>query len=86
MIPDLEVLEEVLEELQWDPIVAASGIRVTIRSGVVTLHGEVPSFAALVAAEENAARVPGVRAVRLELEVRTPSGAEFSECRDHRER
>ncbi len=73
MLSDSEVLEEVLEELRWDPIVAAVGIQVTIRDGIVTLRGEVPSFAAKVAAEEDAARVPGVRAVQQELLVREPS-------------
>lgn len=80
MLPDTEVLAEVLEELRRDPIVPDESIRATIRSGVVTLEGHVPTFAAKVAAEDVAARVPGVRAVRIELEVRDASDTDVPDA------
>jgi osmotically-inducible protein OsmY len=80
MIPDSEVLAEVLEELRRDPIVSDQSIEATIRNGVVTLRGQVPSFAAKVAAEDVVGSVPGVRSVQMELEVHDSSTLEASDA------
>lgn len=79
MIPDSEVLAEVLEELRRDPIVSDQSIQASIRNGVVTLRGRVPTFAAKVAAEDVVDGIPGVRSVRLELEVHDSSTLEVSD-------
>ncbi|MEO7026181.1 MAG: BON domain-containing protein [Caulobacteraceae bacterium] len=62
----------VLEELSWEPSVAAAHIGVTARAGVVTLTGNVRSYAEKHAAERAAQRVKGVKAVAEEVEVRLP--------------
>ncbi len=69
---DEAVKAAVLEELSWEPSVAAAHIGVTARAGVVTLTGNVRSYAEKHAAERAAQRVKGVKAVAEEVEVRLP--------------
>lgn len=67
---DVHVRDAVIEQLDWDPEVDASGIGVTARDGVVTLSGAVDTYAAKLAAERIAKRVRGVRGVANDLDVR----------------
>jgi osmotically-inducible protein OsmY len=62
----------VLAELEREPGVDASRIRVTVEAGIVTLTGSVACCAAKVAAEQLTKRVHGVRAVANDIEVRVP--------------
>ena len=71
---DRELQEAVLAELRWDPRIDAAQIGVSVKNGVVTLSGHVPSYTEKVAAEKAAKRVYGVRAVANELNVRLPDG------------
>jgi osmotically-inducible protein OsmY len=73
---DSELQQDVLRELQWEPSVEAAHIGVSVKNGVVTLTGHVPSYAEKYAAERAANRVYGVRAVANELEVRLPGSSE----------
>lgn len=79
MRSDSEVLSDVVRELHWDPAVTADGIGATVRDGIVTLVGHVPSYAEKQAAEEIVTRVTGVRAVVQDLEVRLPTMVEISD-------
>jgi osmotically-inducible protein OsmY len=69
---DQSLQEAVMDELQWEPSVDAAHIGVTANNGVVTLTGNVVSYAQKSAAERAAGRVVGVKAVAEELEVRYP--------------
>ncbi len=71
-LSDTELQRAALEELRWDPSVNAAHIGVSVKDGVVTLSGHVPSFAEKNAAERAAKRVYGVRAVANELDVKLP--------------
>jgi osmotically-inducible protein OsmY len=51
---DRELEVEILRELEWDPKVDASEVRAEVKMGVVTLTGEVDSYAEKVAALEAA--------------------------------
>lgn len=62
----------VLAELGWDPSVNAAHIGVTANAGVVTLTGQVESFAEKHAAETAAHRVRGVIAVAEDIVVQVP--------------
>jgi osmotically-inducible protein OsmY len=65
----------VQEELEWEPSVDSSHIGVAaIQPGVVTLTGEVATYAEKISAERAAKRVLGVHAVANDIEVR-PIGA-----------
>jgi osmotically-inducible protein OsmY len=60
---------DVIEELAWDPEVDSSGIGVLVEDGVVTLTGNVRTYAEKIAAEQAARRIGGVKAVADELNV-----------------
>ena len=57
---DITLREEVSRELRWDTRVACAGLEVLVSDGVVTLRGNVPTYAKKVAALEAAHRVAGV--------------------------
>lgn len=67
---DLDVKNDVINELMWDPSVTSSNVKVSAHDGIVTLRGTVPHFIEKVAAEQAAERVGGVKAVADELEVK----------------
>src|SRR5512133_346056 len=74
MIGDLELRQDVLDELEFEPSINAAHIGVTANRGVVTLTGFVTNYAEKAAAERAARRVKGVQAIAEEIEVRLPSG------------
>ena len=73
---DRELQQHVQNALDWEPSVDATEIGVTVDNGVVTLRGDVPSFAAKETAERVALRVYGVKAVANDINVRLVSGYE----------
>ncbi|MEU8260190.1 BON domain-containing protein [Micromonospora sp. NPDC048999] len=77
---DPEIQREVLAELDWDAQTRPTDIGVTVADGVVTLTGQVDSYARRWAAERCAHRVRGVRAVASDLEVRLPATEERTDA------
>ena len=73
MRSDSEIERDVCDELKWDPDLNADDIAVSVKNGVVTLAGFVPSYADKFEAEAAAKRVAGVHAVANDLEVRLPA-------------
>jgi osmotically-inducible protein OsmY len=73
---DEAIQTDVLEELQWDAHVRTNEIGVAVKDGIVTLTGWADSFLKKMAAQEAAHRVPGVKAVANDIEVRLPGFAE----------
>ncbi|HEX7101678.1 MAG TPA: BON domain-containing protein [Nitrolancea sp.] len=67
---DREVQQDVLDELDWDPEIAATDVGVEVNNRVVTLTGTVDSFAKKWAAERAVLRVARVRAVANDIAVR----------------
>ena len=76
---DLELQQDVMDELKWDPSVHAANVGVSSKNGVITLSGHVPSYAAKYAAERVAKRVIGVHAVADELDVKLPGSSQRSD-------
>lgn len=70
MKTDTQLQADVGEELKWEPQVTASQIGVQVKDGVVTLSGEVSSFAEKWNAERAAQRVSGVHALAVDLKVK----------------
>ena len=70
MKADMQLQQDVLAELKWQPSVHAAGIGVEVKDGVVTLAGEVGSFVEKWDAERAAQRVAGVRALAIDLDVK----------------
>lgn len=72
MKADLQVQQDVIAELRWEPSVNANDIGVLVKDGIVTLTGHVSSFGEKWHAERAAQRVAGVRALTLEIDVILP--------------
>jgi len=73
---DTEVKQHVENALDWEPSIDAKDVGVSVDAAVVTLRGNVRSYAEKVAAERVALRVYGVRAVANDLTVHLVSGTE----------
>jgi osmotically-inducible protein OsmY len=77
---DRELQIDVLDELRWEPGVNATDIGATVKDGVVTLEGTVDSFAEKWAAERAVKRLPGVKVLAVELEVKLPGSCERNDA------
>lgn len=71
---DLQVQKNVIAEIRWDPLLNPAEIGVSVKNGVVTLSGQIKSYAQKLAAENAAKRVSGVKAVAEDMQV-GPSGS-----------
>ena len=69
MKSDEQLKGDVAEELKWDPAIDAAGIEIGVAGHVVTLRGQVPSYAQKIAVEKAVQRIDGVRAVVVELDI-----------------
>ncbi len=76
MKTDLQLQQDVLAELAWEPSVHAAGIGVQVRDGIVTLAGHVASYAEKWDAERATQRVAGVRALAVEMDVHLPGSSQ----------
>jgi osmotically-inducible protein OsmY len=63
---------DVMEELQYEPIVDAAAIGITAKDGIVTLTGTVKSLAEKWVATHAAERIGGVKAVVDQIKVELP--------------
>lgn len=70
---NMQLQQDVLLELKYEPSVDASEIGVTAKDGIVGLTGNVKNYAEKYAAVHAAERVAGVKAVTDELKVDLPS-------------
>jgi osmotically-inducible protein OsmY len=70
MKTDSQLQQDVMAELKWEPAVHAEQIGVEVKNGVVTLAGEVGSYAEKLSAERAAQRVSGVKALAVEMTIR----------------
>lgn len=73
---DVDIQQDVLEELSWDPHINVSDIGVSVKEGVVTLTGLVDNYLVRLAAQNAALRVKGAHAVANNIEVRLHTSAE----------
>jgi osmotically-inducible protein OsmY len=69
MKTDAELQRHVMNELTWEPTIQAAEIGVAVKDGVVTLSGNVDSYAKKWAADRAAKRIWGVKAVIEEIKV-----------------
>jgi osmotically-inducible protein OsmY len=70
---DLDLKIGVQEALAWEPALDARAINVSVRDGIVTLTGSIPSYPEKHVAEKAAGLVRGVKAVACELAVALPA-------------
>lgn len=69
---DRELQRHVEDALGWEPSFDAADIGVSADNGIVTLRGDIATYAARSAAERAALKVYGVKAVANDLNVRLP--------------
>ena len=76
---ELQLRQDVLDELEFEPSVNAAHIGVAVEKDVVSLSGHVASYAEKLAAVTATRRIRGVRAIADEIEVRHPSDKKRSD-------
>ncbi|SFM71312.1 Osmotically-inducible protein OsmY, contains BON domain [Chitinophaga sp. YR627] len=79
MKTDLQLQQDVMDELLWDPTLEAAEIGVAVSDGVVTLSGTVNSYTKKLAAEKAAKRVKDVQAVAMDISVHFFNGESRSD-------
>ena len=67
---ELQLRQDILDELEFEPRVSAAHIGVAVENQVVTLTGHVSSYDEKLQAVQAVRRVKGVRAIAEEIEVR----------------
>jgi osmotically-inducible protein OsmY len=72
MLNNLELQKKVLDALDWEPSLDAGRIGVAATGGVVTLSGQVSSYADRWTAERVVKQMAGVKGLANELEVKLP--------------
>ena len=68
-----ELQTDVQNAIKWEPLLDAAEIGVTVKDGVVSLTGEVDSYAKKIEAENAAKKVIGVKAIVEKIEVKFPN-------------
>ena len=79
MKTDVELRDDVLAEIEWEPSVEGGQIGVTAHYGVVSLSGKVGKYLEKTEAVKAAKRVAGVTAIADEVEVSWSSEASTSD-------
>lgn len=74
---DIQLRQDIIDELQYEPSINAAHIGVAVENGTVTLSGHVQSYIERHSAEMIVKRVRGVRTIAQEIEVR-PVGAHMT--------
>jgi osmotically-inducible protein OsmY len=72
VMDNIQLRQDILDELDFEPSIDATRIGVTVSEGVVTLTGHVSSYAEEIRAEEAVRRIKGVHAIADEIEVQYP--------------
>lgn len=80
MKTDTQLRQEIQLELSWDPAVKSTDIGVIVKDGVVTLTGDLTSYAEKHAVEHAVQRVHGVKAVAVEMHVHLVPSLERSDA------
>jgi osmotically-inducible protein OsmY len=69
MKTDSQLQKDVIAQLNWEPILHASEIGVSVKDGVATLTGIVDTFTKKIAAEKAAKKVSGIKAIAVDIQV-----------------
>lgn len=70
MKANVQLQQDIIDELQYEPSIEAAGIGVTAKDGIITLTGTVKSYAEKWSTTQATERVSGVKAVVDEIKVK----------------
>src|SRR5512144_2120306 len=76
MKTNTQLAQDVIRELEWEPALDATRLKVSEDDGIVTLDGHVRSFWEKDVAVEAAQRVTGVRAVADQIQIDLPAASQ----------
>jgi len=79
MKTDHQVQQDVIQELHWEPSIDSTQIGVAVKDGIVTLTGDVGSYAEKWDAELVCQRIQGVRGTAIEIQVTLPGASQRSD-------
>ena len=77
---DDKLMQNVLDELRWDPKIEEKNILISLHEGAVTATGKVSTYPEIMAAGEAICRVWGVKALANELSVDLPDTEQRNDC------
>lgn len=69
MRSDIQIQEDVIEQLKWEPFLNSAEIGVAVKNGIVTLSGIVDTYSKKITAEDAAKKIAGVKAVAENIQV-----------------
>ncbi len=69
MRTDIQIQKDVMAELLWEPYLVSSQIGVAVKNGIVTLSGQVDTYAKKLTAERATKRVAGVKAIAEDIQI-----------------
>lgn len=69
MKTDVQIQQDVMDELQWQPFLNSSEIGVAVKNGIVTLSGTVDSYSKKLSVEQAVKKVAGVKALAEDLQI-----------------
>lgn len=69
MKSDIQIQNDVIDQLKWEPSLNAAEIGVAVKNGIVTLSGIVDAWSKKIAAEDAAKKIAGVKAVAEDIQV-----------------
>ncbi len=70
MRSDIQIQQDVMDQLKWEPGLNAGEIDVIVKNGIVTLSGTVDTYSQKIAAEDAVKKIAGVKAIAEEIQVR----------------
>jgi osmotically-inducible protein OsmY len=76
MKTDVQLRGAILDEVMAEPTLRATALAVAVKGGIVTLSGEVPTYADVETVERAVQRVAGVRGYAQEIQVRLAESSE----------
>lgn len=69
MRSDTQIQKDVMEQLKWEPFLNSAEIGVAVKNGIVTLSGQVDSYAKKMTAEKATKKVAGVKAIAEDIQI-----------------
>ena len=80
MKTDLEIQQDVMHELKWQPFLKSANIGVAVKNGIVTLSGNVDNYFQKIESEKAAKKVTGVKAIAEDIQIGVSPALEKSDA------